>query len=581
MNPKKFKTQKKLFWQVLLVSICLSYFLVNTGWSETYQFVLKWGSKGFGSGQFYTPHGVAIDTVGNVYVSDVYIQKFNSNGNYITQWGSRGTGNGQFNVPWGIAIDKSGNIYVADFYNNRVQKFDSNGNYITQWGVLGTGIGQFYNPSSIAIDISGNVYVADSNNDRVQKFDSSGNYITTWGSTGTGNGQFIVILDIACDSFGHVLVGDSGNSKIQVFDSDGNYITHVGGSYGTGNGQFKNIGGVAVDTLGNIYVMDLGNYRVQKFSPNGTYITQWGSLGTGDGQFSPSSHGGIAVDNSGNVYVIDAGNYRIQKFTSTGNICNATINPISQSFSSSGGRGNVTIMIPNGCDWTTIETLNWVSINSGNSGSGNGTVSYSVSANSGATRTGTITIAGQTFTITQTDTIFGDISSTDWSYVYVQAIYDQHITTGCSQNPLNYCPNSNVTRGQMAAFIVRSLYGETFAYTQTPYFTDVPTTNGFFKYVQKLRDVGITTVMGSYGVEDNVTRGQMAAFIIRAKYGESFSYTMTPYYTDVPADNIYFKYIQKLRDVGITTTTGTYMINDIVTRDQMAAFLARSFLGMD
>jgi hypothetical protein len=180
-----------------------------------------------------------------------------------------------------------------------------------------------------------------------------------------------------------------------------------------------------------------------------------------------------------------------------------------------------------------------------------------------------------------TNTLFADVPSSYWAYNYIFAIYKQGITQGCSQNPLSYCPSSNVTRGQMAAFIVRSLYGETFAYTQTPYFADVPTTNGFFKYVQKLRDVGITTSLGTYGVDDNVTRGQMAAFIIRAKYGETFSYTSIPYYMDVPADNIYFKYIQKLRDVGITTTTGTYMINDFITRDQMAAFLARGFLGMN
>ena len=72
----------------------------------------------------------------------------------------------------------------------------------------------------------------------------------------------------------------------------------------------------------------------------------------------------------------------------------------------------------------------------------------------------------------------------------------------------------------------------------------------------------------------------MAAFIIRAKYGENFSYSQTPYFTDVPATHNFFKYVQKLRDNGITTVTGTYGVDNIVTRDQMAAFLARAFLGM-
>jgi M6 family metalloprotease-like protein len=175
---------------------------------------------------------------------------------------------------------------------------------------------------------------------------------------------------------------------------------------------------------------------------------------------------------------------------------------------------------------------------------------------------------------------FIDVPTTHWAYNYIMAIYNNGITVGCSQTPLKYCPDDYVTRGQMAAFIIRAKYGETFSYTTTPYFTDVPSTNTFFKYVQKLRDDGITVVSGTYGVNEYVTRGQMAAFIIRAKFGESFSYTTTPYFTDVPSTHNFFKYVQKLKDVGITTVTGTYSVNNNVTRAEMAAFIARAFLGM-
>lgn len=183
------------------------------------------------------------------------------------------------------------------------------------------------------------------------------------------------------------------------------------------------------------------------------------------------------------------------------------------------------------------------------------------------------------FFSTSTD-VFSDVPSGYWAYDYIMAIYYAHITVGCTQNPLNYCPEADVTRGQMAAFITRAKYGETFSYTTTPYFTDVPSTHTFFKYVQKLRDDGITVVSGTYGVDTYVTRGQMAAFIIRAKFGENFSYTTTPYFNDVPSTHTFFKYVQKLKDVGITAVTGTYNVDDIVSRAQMAAFLARAFLGM-
>jgi len=72
----------------------------------------------------------------------------------------------------------------------------------------------------------------------------------------------------------------------------------------------------------------------------------------------------------------------------------------------------------------------------------------------------------------------------------------------------------------------------------------------------------------------------MAKFIIVAKYGSSFTNTTTPYYTDVPATNIFFSYIQKMKDAGITATSGSYFPDTIMTRDGMAAFLGRAFLGM-
>jgi hypothetical protein len=187
--------------------------------------------------------------------------------------------------------------------------------------------------------------------------------------------------------------------------------------------------------------------------------------------------------------------------------------------------------------------------------------------------------------VTETANIFSDVPSDYWAYDYIIDIYDAGITTGCAQDDPNtpenerrYCPEDSVTRGQMAAFIIRAKYGENFSYTTTPYFTDVPSTHTFFKYVQKLRDDGITAVSGTYAVDSYVTRGQMAAFIIRAKFGENFSYTLTPYFTDVLATHNFFKYVQKLKDEGITAVTGTYGVDNIITRAQMAAFLSRAFL---
>jgi hypothetical protein len=258
--------------------------------------------------------------------------------------------------------------------------------------------------------------------------------------------------------------------------------------------------------------------------------------------------------------------------------CTYTISPTSQSFSSNGGTGSISWTSQSGCGWTVTENLDWVTIISGESGVGSGTVTYSVSANNtGYPRRGAITIGNETFTIRQAKSVFNDVSDpNNWSYHYIYAIYTEGITVGCGNN--NYCPNESVTRGQMAAFIIRAKYGENFTYTQTPYFSDVPSTHVFFKYVQKFRDDGITAVSDIYGVNNYVTRGQMAAFIIRALYGETFTYTTTPYFSDVPSNHTFFKYVQKLKDEGITAVTGTYDVDSVVSREQMAAFLFRGFL---
>ena len=88
------------------------------------------------------------------------------------------------------------------------------------------------------------------------------------------------------------------------------------GSQGTGSGQFNSPGGIAIDNNNNVYLLDSGNSRVEKFDRNGNYLTQWGSPGYGNGQFVSAD--GIAVDNSNNVYVVD-GSSRVEKFDGNGN----------------------------------------------------------------------------------------------------------------------------------------------------------------------------------------------------------------------------------------------------------------------
>jgi hypothetical protein len=260
-------------------------------------------------------------------------------------------------------------------------------------------------------------------------------------------------------------------------------------------------------------------------------------------------------------------------------VCTYTLSPTNSGFSSAGNTGKLTVTASSSsCSWTATSGYPWLTITSGSGTTGNGTVTYSVAANtSGGAETGIMTIAGQTVIIYQAKGTFADDPGNAYT-PYIYATYSQGITDGCGGG--NYCPSVAVSYGQMAALIIKSLYGETFNYTATPYYSDVPSTNNSFKYVQKMKDDGITVDTGTYNVDGIVTKGQMAAFIIRAKYGETFNYTTTPYFADVPNTNDFFKYVQKMKDLGYIAVTGTYDVNGIVTRDQMAVYLGRAFLGM-
>src|SRR5574338_360536 len=239
-------------------------------------YIKQWGSEGLQvTGLFSFPQDLALDSGGNVYVTDYgnrRIQKFDNDGNFLHTWGTKGSGNGQFQVPSGIAIGKDF-VYVVDNELNRVQKFDTSGKYITQWGSKGTGSGQFLLPQNIAVDPNGDVYVVDTGNSRIEKFSSDGKFLLSWGSGGLENGQFLNPRGIAADSQGSVYVSDSGNNRVIKIDRDGNSLASWG-SQGKTNGNFNNPKDTVVDSEGNVFVVDSSNNRIQKFGKTTQSITE-------------------------------------------------------------------------------------------------------------------------------------------------------------------------------------------------------------------------------------------------------------------------------------------------------------------
>ena len=184
---------------------------------------------------------------------------------------------------------------------------------------------------------------------------------------------------------------------------------------------------------------------------------------------------------------------------------------------------------------------------------------------------------------------FTDVPPDHWAKDYIYAIFNAGITQGCSQNPLKYCPQDLVSRAQMAAFIVRAKEGEppaNYCATGSP-FADVSSGTWPCKYIKRLSEMGITQGCGPgvYCPNRDVTRAEMAAFLVRAVEGEppaNYCATGSPF-SDVSSDTWPCKYIKRLLELEITKGCGPgiYCPDRDVTRAEMAAFLARAFLGMD
>jgi len=122
----------------------------------------KPGMPGNGPGYLTTGSAVVVAPDGDIYVADGHgagtndrIVKYSKDGILITAWGKHGKAAGEFDTPHGIALDSAGRVYVADRANNRIQIFEPDGKFVAEWK-------QFGRPSDVAIDKNDMIYVADS-----------------------------------------------------------------------------------------------------------------------------------------------------------------------------------------------------------------------------------------------------------------------------------------------------------------------------------------------------------------------------------------------------------------------------------
>jgi len=208
------------------------------------------------------PFGIATDSQGNVYLSDNLENDTSSenrvreiaNGTINTvagngQIGALGDGgaatSAQLNFPTGLAVDSVGNIYIADLYNNEIRKV-SGGKITTVAGNGQMGFGgdggpatsaQLNNPGGVAVDSQGNIFIADTGNNRVRMVSASNGKITTIAGNGTlgysgdygpaTSAELNGPNDVAVNSAGSVLVTDF-SGRIRVLTPAGSSCSYSG-----------------------------------------------------------------------------------------------------------------------------------------------------------------------------------------------------------------------------------------------------------------------------------------------------------------------------------------------------------------
>lgn len=183
---------------------------------------------------------------------------------------------------------------------------------------------------------------------------------------------------------------------------------------------------------------------------------------------------------------------------------------------------------------------------------------------------------------------FQDVPLAHWAHPWIERLYNASITSGCSVNPLLYCPESSVLRSEMAIFLERGMNFPNKTYTPPPaigtVFGDVPATAFAADWIEQLFADGITSGCGggNYCPGDPVTRAQMAIFLLRAKYGAQYTppdVGQNTGFNDVGPGDFAAAWIKQLALEGITTGCGggNYCPNASVTRAQMAVFLVRTF----
>jgi DNA-binding beta-propeller fold protein YncE len=265
----------------------------NTPLDPIFKFDRRTGAvlANFGKGVMVTPHGIAVDRQGNVWVTDFAGNKNGTKGHQVHKFspkgeklmslgvaGKPGNADGQFNQPNAVVVGPDGSIYVADGHDaqgmitakavaegisrgatSRISKFSPDGKFIKSWGQIGVRHGEFRTPHALKFDSQGRLWVADRGNHRIEIFDQNGTYLESRYMFSRPSGIFIkgetvYVIDSESGPYNHpnwrdgVRIGPVGEDRVTGFIPPFDREDRV---YQGTMGE-----GVAVDADGNVYAAE-------------------------------------------------------------------------------------------------------------------------------------------------------------------------------------------------------------------------------------------------------------------------------------------------------------------------------------
>jgi DNA-binding beta-propeller fold protein YncE len=311
------------------------------------------------------PIGVAVDTVGNVYVA--------SNNRKVFEWNPSlqqlttlvtlpGSAQAQ-----SVAVDGAGNVYIAESPGNVVQEYNAS------TGQLSTVISGLNFPTSVSVDGSGNVYVADTSNNAIkERVASTGSVVTLASGLSVPEG-------VTTDALGNVYFADSGNNAIKEIPRAFVNTTSLIEGQAAGSDQL-------------LTVLPGSEPLAGVFAPSSdqSWLTI-GSISGGVIDFSFTANPGSSA-RTANITVLG------QQITVTQKQ-SATLTPSSVIEGPAAGSDSVNLNITG--PWTATVSSNSPWLHTSASGTNSGTVTFSFDLNMGAERTGTISVGGLTLTVTQ------------------------------------------------------------------------------------------------------------------------------------------------------------------------------------